>query len=89
MQETLPVGLSLTPTQSLDMVMTSDGPGLQGGAACLELGLRQEKWRQPLLAFHREVHLKAVKRVTREDAETLEIRHKIVKIPLPTSLERN
>lgn len=37
-QETLPVGLPLTLTQSLDMDVTSDGLGLQGGAVCSELG---------------------------------------------------
>lgn len=34
-QETLPVGLPLTPTQSLDTDVTSRGFDPQGGAACL------------------------------------------------------
>lgn len=48
-QETLPVGLPLTPTQSLDTDVTSRGFDPQGGAACLELGLRQENSRELLL----------------------------------------
>ena len=43
-----PWGSHWPPTQSLDMDVTRDGLGLQGGAACLELDLRQKNSREPL-----------------------------------------
>lgn len=83
------MGLSLTPTRSLDMGMTSDGPGLWGGAACLELDLRQENQREHGPPSRWEVHLKAVRIVTREGAKKLEIRNTIAETLRQTSLERN
>lgn len=89
MQETLPVGLSLTLTWSLDMGMTSDGLGLRGGAACLELHLKQENWREHGASSRWEGHLRAVMIVTREGAKKLEIRNTIVETLRQTPLERN